>query len=477
MSEPEKQSTPPVNRFRNALSNGEFVLLVESSSPSLSNDPIAAGERLAALESAVLSVPGVNAALAITDRYLNLDAWRAVEYANALREENRDRHVIYLSGRNTTAEELEQLADAAAKSRNFNIVPVSGNCTPGDTLRECRKRVFTESVEILRGLSARPQPFFLGGTVNPYVYTPYTMMGQYFKLVKKLNAGASFVVAQAGWDMLKLQSLRWYFSGRNLYDPMIARLVLLTPNLVEKILAGEYPGIYISRDFQKILEKELRYSLNQFEAAQFRRIELQAAGCRLLGFSGIQLAGAETPSRAKIAAERIANALKEFDNFDSWLEEYNSYLARAEMSPFTSSFYLYDHTLRRAYPEEEHPAVRDFGEPKISPGEKLSFRLRRFLFEHADEQRADSRRLLKRLFASCRGCHNCRLPQTEFVCPESCPKRLPNGPCGGVKPTGECEIAPGECIHSKVLRLSYWNESMQTLEDRILDSGRDETFQ
>ena len=45
MSEPEKQSTPPVNRFRNALSNGEFVLLVESSSPSLSNDPIAAGER------------------------------------------------------------------------------------------------------------------------------------------------------------------------------------------------------------------------------------------------------------------------------------------------------------------------------------------------------------------------------------------------------------------------------------------------
>ena len=138
---------------------------------------------------------------------------------------------------------------------------------------------------------------------------------------------------------------------------------------------------------------------------------------------------------------------------------------------------LYDRTLRRPYPEGDRVVANEIGEPVIRGCEKFAFEMRRFLFAHADRQRADNRRLLKRLFASCRGCHNCRLPQTEFVCPESCPKRLPNGPCGGVKPTGECEIAPGECIHSKVLRLSYWNESMQTLEDRILDSGRDETFQ
>lgn len=174
------------------------MLLVESSSPSLSNDPIAAGERLAAFEEAVLSVSNVNTALAVTDRYLSLDAWRAVEYANALREENRDRHVIYLSGRNTTGEELRQLSDAAAKSRLFNVVPVSGNCVPGDTLRECRKRVFSESVGVIRNLAERKEPFFLGGTTNPYAYTPFTMMGQYFKLVKKLNAGASFVVAPGG---------------------------------------------------------------------------------------------------------------------------------------------------------------------------------------------------------------------------------------------------------------------------------------
>ena len=473
MSDSAKTTPLPPNRFRDALGNGEFVLLVESPSPSLSNDPIAAGERLAALEKAVLSVESVKSALAITDRHLTLDAWRAVEYANALSEENRDRHVVYLSGRNTSAEEIGQLAEAAAKSRLFNVIPVSGNAVPGDSVRECRKRVFSESVGVIRDLALQNRPFFLGGTVNPYAYTPYTLTGQYFKLVRKFNAGAAFAVTQAGWDMLKLQSLRWYFSERSLFYPMIARLVLLTPNLVEKIQAGEYPGINISPDFRKILEKELRYSLNQFEAAQYRRLELQAAGCRLLGFSGIQLAGAETPARAKIAAERIGNALREFNSFESWLEEYNSYLARAEMSPFSHSFYLYDHTLRRPYPDAP-PTARDFGEPMISSGEKFLFKLRKFLFPRADQRRAESGRLLKGLLASCRGCSNCRLPKTEFICTEGCPKRLANGPCGGVRPHGECEISPNECIHSRIVRLACWNGTLPKLEEGILDSGRND---
>lgn len=173
---------------------------------------------------------------------------------------------------------------------------MTGAGVPGDTPRDSRRRIFTESVEMIRENAGDPRrQFFLGATVNPYQYTPYTLMGQYFKLVKKLNAGASFIVTQAGWDMLKLQSLRWYLSGRSLYYPMIARLLLLTPDRVEQILRGEYPGINISPDFRKILDKELHYSLNQFEAAQYRRLELAAAGCRLLGFSGIQLAGAEVP--------------------------------------------------------------------------------------------------------------------------------------------------------------------------------------
>ncbi len=461
------------NRFRDALGRGEFVLLIENASPGRDNDPAASAERLAALESAVLGIPGINAALAITDRDRNLDNWRAAEYAAGLSAGNRDRHVIYLSGRETCMDEARNLAGIAAGAGCFNLVPVSGAGIPGDTPRDSRRRIFTGSVETIRACAADPRgEFFLGATVNPYQYTPYTLMGQYFKLVKKLNTGASFIVTQAGWDMLKLQSLRWYLSGRGLYYPMIARLLLLTPDRVEQILRGEYPGVNISPDFRKILDKELHYSLNQFEAAQYRRLELQAAGCRLLGFSGIQLVGAEVPGRAKIAAERIANALREFTSFEHWLDEYNSYLARAEMAPSSNSFFLYDRTLRRPYPENERPSANEMGEPEIRGCEKFAFRLRRFLFAHADRQRAENRRLLKCIFNFCRGCGNCRLPKSFFICTETCPKRLANGPCGGVRPDGSCEFGSGECVHSRIIRTAHWRGRIQHIEEEILEPGR-----
>lgn len=47
----------------------------------------------------------------------------------------------------------------------------------------------------------------------------------------------------------------------------------------------------------------------------------------------------------------------------------------------------------------------------------------------------------------CRMCGQCALPATGYACPMSCPKQLRNGPCGGVSPTGECEVHPGvRCV-------------------------------
>lgn len=459
------------NRFRDALNAGEFVLLVENSSPGRDNDPAACADRLSELESVVLDLKGIKASLAITDRFHNLDSWRAVEYANALSLENRDRHVVYLSGRDTARDEVRNLIDIAAGAGICNIVPASGSVVPGDTIRDCRRRSFTESVEILQELSGHAYPFFAGATANPYQYTGWSLMGQYFKLIKKINSGAAFLVTQIGWDMLKLQSLRWYLTGRNLFYPLIARLILLKPEHVERILAGTYPGINISRDFQRILEKELHYSRTQFEAAQYRRLELQAAGCRLLGFSGIQLVGVDQPGKVKIAAERIVNALQEFTDFDYWLEEYNSYLARTEMAPSTNSFYLYDRALCRAYPEGDHAVTNELDAPKVTLTEKFDYKLGKFFFRFADRQKASRQRLLKKMLIGCRSCDNCKLPATCFVCVENCPKHLANGPCGGVKPNGNCEISNSECVHCKVVRLADWAGEFSKLEDHILKSG------
>ncbi len=450
------------NRFKSALDRGDFVLLIECAPPESVIDPAAGTAQLAELESAVLGMSRINAALAITDHGGAGGGWRAVEYARGLSEENRDRHVVYVSGADTGESELANLVSIAGNAGNVNLVPVTGAAPAGCSARECRRRTFTGSVAAVRQLASAG--IFTGAAVNPYQYTPYALLGQYGKLVKKLHGGAGFVVAQAGWDMLKLQSLNWYLTGRELCYPAIARLMLLTPDRVEKITSGACPGLVISSDFKRILDKELLYSRTQFEAAQYRRLELQAAGCRLLGYSGVQLAGAEYPMQARIAAERIAAALSEFTNFEQWLDEYNSYLASVEMAPFPDGFKLYDRVLSRPYPVDDPPRANELRVPEINRGERVFYQLRRFLFRHADRRRPGYARVLKTLLAGCRGCGNCRLPQWEYVCTQWCPKRIADGPCGGVRPDGGCEVTGSECVFVRAVRLAVWRGELPELE-------------
>ncbi len=42
----------------------------------------------------------------------------------------------------------------------------------------------------------------------------------------------------------------------------------------------------------------------------------------------------------------------------------------------------------------------------------------------------------------CRMCGKCVLSATGMSCPMNCPKSLRNGPCGGVRANGNCEVEP-----------------------------------
>ena len=112
--------------------------------------------------------------------------------------------------------------------------------------------------------------------------------------------------------------------------------------------------------------------------------------------------------------------------------------------------------------------MTEIGELKINRKEKFLYNLRKFFFTHADTQNARNRRFWKVLLAGCRTCNQCRLPSTFYVCPEHCPKKVSNGPCGGVKSNGDCEIGNFECIHSYKMRLALWQKKMFRLEDEYI---------
>src|SRR5439155_17682437 len=53
---------------------------------------------------------------------------------------------------------------------------------------------------------------------------------------------------------------------------------------------------------------------------------------------------------------------------------------------------------------------------------------------------------VKRPLFGCQACGNCVLGHLEYVCPQTCPKQLRNGPCGGTD-QGRCEVVPDKpCI-------------------------------
>jgi hypothetical protein len=53
-----------------------------------------------------------------------------------------------------------------------------------------------------------------------------------------------------------------------------------------------------------------------------------------------------------------------------------------------------------------------------------------------------SEEVLKGYAFNCQMCGQCILHSTGMTCPMNCPKNLRNGPCGGVRPDGHCEVIP-----------------------------------
>jgi hypothetical protein len=74
------------------------------------------------------------------------------------------------------------------------------------------------------------------------------------------------------------------------------------------------------------------------------------------------------------------------------------------------------------------------------------------LFERIGYQRLERpaaalERSVKGLLFDCRMCGQCILSSTGMSCPMNCPKSLRNGPCGGVRANGNCEVRPDmKCV-------------------------------
>lgn len=50
--------------------------------------------------------------------------------------------------------------------------------------------------------------------------------------------------------------------------------------------------------------------------------------------------------------------------------------------------------------------------------------------------------VIKKTLFGCQSCGQCLLHENAMTCPMRCPKNSRNGPCGGVRANGHCEVYP-----------------------------------
>lgn len=87
-------------------------------------------------------------------------------------------------------------------------------------------------------------------------------------------------------------------------------------------------------------------------------------------------------------------------------------------------------------------------------------------YRRVERPMAAVEKLVKAVMFDCRMCGQCALSSTGMSCSMNCPKSLRNGPCGGVRANGHCEVEPDmPCVW-----VQAWQGSRQMRDgDTIMD--------
>lgn len=457
------------NSLAARLRSGTFSLLIEYDAPP-SEQPFesatASGAALAGRAAAEDLVAGV----AITDRLAGEDAHDPVAVAHAVADASEGKPLLlHISGKGSDENRIRDLLARAASSGIRNILAVTGDRSDRHPQRRLGRMPkhpagYHDSVATLQIAKDTGMGFHAAGGVNPYKYNPADQYLQYYKMMRKLAAGADFLVTQAGWDMKKLQELQWYLQMRETDVPVIARIALLSPNEIARIQDGLFPGVTVSRSFAAMLQRESSINATQSLAAQLQRIGLQIAGCRLLGYSGVQVRGIADDAVLQMVLSRAKQAMDQFRTYQEWLAAWNEFHAGLQFAPAMSAYYVFAGLLSPDRQMYDASACKLTDRTFPAPAKRDLWRaaMMRHLQSRAwpDGMRTAVKKVLCGHCVTCS--EDCR--HAFYMCPRACPKGLVHGACGGSGVTGDCEFGQGVCFFHRVLAVAAKRHELDLLE-------------
>ena len=297
--------------------------------------------------------------------------------------------------------------------------------------------------------------FFAGCTVNPFKRNENELVPQYYKLVRKLRAGAKWVLPQLGYDMRKFAEVQHFMKTTGITVPLVGNVYVLNRTVARMFNEGKLPGCTVSDGLYAEIEK---YAAGADKGRKFFR-ELaakQLAVFRGLGFAAGYLGGLSradaffdiidmaerfSPDDWKLFYQEIQFSFPgEFFYFDEELGKLNPQLAQKTPSANITFFYRFSRLV--------HAVVFQKGQglnPLLAASIRAFDRDNMFCrivngMMHFIEKNS------KYILYRCSDCGDCGLPDTAYLCPmNSCSKNMRNGPCGGSL-NGRCEAGDKDCI-------------------------------
>jgi methylenetetrahydrofolate reductase (NADH) len=319
--------------------------------------------------------------------------------------------------------------------------------------------------------------FCVGAVTTNYKLLEGEVMPQYFKLQKKVECGAQFIINQIGFDARKSSELRQYMNRHGMTStPLIGNVYLLSSRVAQIFHEGRLPGIVVTAPLLELCRKHGQ-SPDGGQAFFYEFAAKQIALYRGLGFRGVYLGGIHNlPAIEKILALERTFAPDDWKQF-----------AREIRFSQPNEFYFYGEDPATGLANPDAPTPRSVTKSKhtgpvyhlskwthdlmFSPDRALT-KLGARLCQHANDPKQGPKpmRLLehvtKSIFFQCKDCGDCSLPDIAFLCPESqCAKNQRNGPCGGTR-DGRCEVEGyGDCIWLRAYeRLKHEGEEMELLK-------------
>lgn len=480
------------NVLRRRLGQGEFVASIEFVTPEASDEFEAAIAPIIDLAEHIKADPRFHT-IAVTDRVKSDDDHDPVRVAARVAEICRKAPVIHLSGKDRDpawlADALRRLESAGLE----NLLLVTGDKLKHQSVN--RRVRYCDSVNMVAQARAEGGAFHIAAVVSPLKYREEELMSQYLKMAKKEHAGADCFITQVGWDMLKFKELIAYRRRRGLQAPIMAGVMLLTPARARYIRANQLAGIVVTDELQARLEEEAKQPDKGIGAA-YRRLALQIVGLKRLGYGGFQLTGIHRYDKLDKLMRRVEALDEGLPSEGAWWDAWwhalrgpgGSHTATAP----PEAYYLFEElpkpggwavpaerlTLRELGPapqrtsEFEKYRCLDWLDRLVfkdgSPGAALLKPIARLVPSGSAVERGLQwvERHIKEPIVGCQTCGFCRLPYTSYVCPETCPKGLANGPCGGTA-ENTCEFGDRECVHNRKYRIARAAGRIEELE-RVL---------